>query len=154
MKITILGAAGGEVTGSAYLVETQRARLLVDAGLFQGSRRAEDLNRSPFCAGAAALDAVLLTHAHLDHTGRLPLLAPAGFTGPIYATPATMDMTGLILRDSGRIQAQDAERHSRIQCRSGRDEPHPGAARHTRRGGLDGRAREAPVGHRGGEPRA
>ena len=101
------------MTGSAYLVETQQARLLVDCGLFQGGRRADDLNRSPFVASAAQLDAVLLTHAHLDHTGRLPLLAQAGFSGPIFATPATIEMTGLILRDSGKIQAQDAERANR-----------------------------------------
>lgn len=119
MKITILGAAGGEVTGSAYLVESRRARVLVDCGLFQGGPHAEELNRRPLGAGTARLDAVLLTHAHLDHTGRLPLLAHAGFAGPIYATPATIEMAGLILRDSAKIQGQDAERHNRQRLRAG-----------------------------------
>ena len=113
MKITILGAAGGEVTGSAYLVETPRARLLVDCGLFQGGRQGDELNRAPLGATVMPLDAVLLTHAHLDHTGRLPLLAHAGFAAPLYATPATIEMTGLILRDSAKIQTQDAERANR-----------------------------------------
>ena len=119
MKITILGAAGGEVTGSAYLVETQKARLLVDCGLFQGGKRAEEMNRLPQRSRPAQLDAVLLTHAHLDHTGRLPLLGQAGFKGPIFATQATIEMTGLILRDAAKIQAQDAERHNRKRIRAG-----------------------------------
>ena len=118
MKITLLGAAGGEVTGSCYLVETAAARILVDCGMFQGGERADTLNRAPL-PDAAALQAVVLTHAHLDHTGRLPLLARAGFTGPVWATPATIEMTGLILRDAARIQAQDAERHDRHRQRAG-----------------------------------
>jgi metallo-beta-lactamase family protein len=119
MKITVLGAAGGEVTGSSYLVETDHARVLVDCGLFQGGHRADELNRPPLPAGAPPPQAVLLTHAHLDHTGRLPLLADTGFGGPIFATPATIDLTGLILRDAARIQAQDAERHNRKRQRAG-----------------------------------
>ncbi len=118
MKITILGAAGGEVTGSAYLIETGQARVLVDCGEFQG-HRADALNRPPLGAGEAPPDAVVLTHAHLDHTGRLPLLVRAGFRGPVWATPATIDLTGLILRDAARIQAQDAERHNRGRQRAG-----------------------------------
>ena len=74
MKITVNGAAGGEVTGSAYLVETVQAKVLVDCGLFQGGKKSEALNRPPG-GPKQKLDAVLLTHAHLDHTGRLPLLA-------------------------------------------------------------------------------
>jgi metallo-beta-lactamase family protein len=121
MKITVLGAAGGEVTGSAYLVETARARVLVDCGLFQGGHRAEELNRPPLGAGVPPPDAVVLTHAHLDHTGRLPLLASTGFAGPIFATPATIDLTGLILRDAARIQTQDADRHNRHRLRAGEE---------------------------------
>ena len=113
MKITVLGAAGGEVTGSCYLVETRQAKVMVDCGLFQGGKKAAMLNVSPLGEDSRDLHAVLLTHAHLDHTGRLPFLAQTGFTGPIFATPATIEMTGLILRDSAKIQAQDAERDNR-----------------------------------------
>ncbi len=119
MRVTPLGAAGGEVTGSAYLVETGNSRLLVDCGLFQGGRKAESLNRSPVRANAR-LDAVLLTHAHLDHTGRLPLITKLGYQGPIYATPATVEMSTLILKDAARIQESDAERRNRKLVRSGK----------------------------------
>jgi len=113
MKITVLGAGGGEVTGSCYLVETEQTKILVDCGLFQGTEGAGGLNRPPLGSSSAHLDAVVLTHAHLDHVGRLPFLAQTGFTGPIFATPATIEMTGLILRDAAKIQAQDADRHNR-----------------------------------------
>ncbi|MBK9140158.1 MAG: MBL fold metallo-hydrolase [Verrucomicrobia bacterium] len=111
MKITIVGAAG-EVTGSAYYVQTKSGSVLVDCGLFQGGRKSEALNRPP-TGPKQKLDAVLLTHGHLDHTGRLPLLAKRGHTAPVFATPATIEMTSLILRDSARIQAGDAERRNR-----------------------------------------
>jgi len=118
MKIHVLGAAGGEVTGSAYLVETPQARVLVDCGLFQGGKKAEALNRPPTEPGLK-LDAVLITHGHLDHTGRLPLLAKAGFNGPVFTTPASIEMSALILRDSAHLQASDAERHNRKRQRAG-----------------------------------
>src|SRR6516162_1245215 len=118
MKITIVGAAGGEVTGSAYYVQTKQASILVDCGMFQGGKKAEALNRPP-TAPKQRLDAVLLTHGHLDHTGRLPLLAKRGHTAPVFATPATIEMTALILRDSARIQAGDAERRNRKRQRAG-----------------------------------
>jgi len=118
MKITVLGAGGGEVTGSCYFVETRQAKVLVDCGLFQGTEDAGGLNRPPLGASSAQIDAVVLTHAHLDHVGRLPLLAQTGFTGPIFATPATIEMTGLILRDSAKIQSQDAERENRRNQRA------------------------------------
>jgi len=92
MKITPWGAAG-EVTGSAYLLETKTAKILVDCGMFQGRRKQEAKNRPPAQRRIQRLDAVLVTHAHLDHTGRLPLLAQRGYTGPIYATPATIELT-------------------------------------------------------------
>src|SRR5499426_3186193 len=111
MKINVFGAAGGEVTGSCYSVQTKQARILVDCGLFQGGKKSEALNRPPTGA-KQKLDAVLLTHGHLDHTGRLPLLARRGHTMPVFATPATIEMTSLILRDSARIQAGDAERRN------------------------------------------
>ena len=100
MKITIHGAGGGEVTGSAYLVQTREANVLVDFGLFQGARKIENHNRIPKKGAFEKLNAVVLTHAHLDHTGRLPLLTRAGYAGPIYATPATIDFADLILKDS------------------------------------------------------
>ncbi len=118
MKITLLGAAGGEVTGSAYLVQTKAARVLVDCGLFQGGKRADTLNRPPVQMNRK-LDAVLITHGHLDHTGRLPLLAKLGYAGPVLATPATIEMAALILRDSAHIQLADAERINRKRQRAG-----------------------------------
>jgi metallo-beta-lactamase family protein len=92
--------------------------VLVDCGLFQGGRKSEALNRPPTGA-RQKLDAVLLTHAHLDHTGRLPLLAKRGHNMPIFATPATIEMTSLILRDSARIQAGDVLRRNRKRERAG-----------------------------------
>lgn len=106
------------MTGSCYLVETDRARVLVDCGMFQGGPQAEALNQDRL-PEMAAVSAVVLTHAHLDHTGRLPLLAKAGYAGPVFATPATIEMTGLILRDAAKIQTQDAERHNRVRQRAG-----------------------------------
>ncbi len=119
MKITLLGAAGGEVTGSAYLVETASSRLLVDFGFFQGIPHAEDRNHVPPRLDPTRLDAVLLTHAHLDHTGRLPLLPGRGFRGPLLATAATLELSDLILRDSAKVQAQDLTRINRKRERAG-----------------------------------
>jgi len=118
MKITILGAAGGEVTGSAYWVETSRARVLVDFGMFQGGKAAEAKNHRG-AEGVPKPDAVVVTHAHLDHTGRLPLLAKHGYRGPVFASEATLEMMDLILRDSAKIQAQDAVRTNRKLERAG-----------------------------------
>jgi metallo-beta-lactamase family protein len=119
MKITIHGAGGGEVTGSAYLLETREANILVDLGLFQGRQKLENYNRLPKKGAFEKLNAVVLTHAHLDHTGRLPLLTKAGYGGPIYATPATIDFTDLILRDSAHLQAADIARQNRRRERLG-----------------------------------
>jgi metallo-beta-lactamase family protein len=118
MRIRVIGAAGGEVTGSAYFVQTKRASVLVDCGSFQGGRAAEAKNRPPTRTNTK-LDAVVVTHGHLDHTGRLPLLPKLGFQGPVYATPATVDMAALILRDSARLQAMDAQRQNRKRARAG-----------------------------------
>jgi metallo-beta-lactamase family protein len=118
MKLTALGAAG-EVTGSAYLLETSRACLLVDAGMFQGARRLEALNRAPASRRIGRLDSILITHAHLDHTGRLPLLVQRGYRGPVFATPATIELAELVLKDAARIQASDADRANRKNERAG-----------------------------------
>jgi len=118
MKIRIIGAAGGEVTGSCYSVQTKDARILIDCGLFQGGKKSEALNRPPTTPNAK-LDTVLLTHGHLDHTGRLPLLAKMGYRGQVLGTPATLDMTSLILRDSARLQISDCERQNRKRQRAG-----------------------------------
>jgi metallo-beta-lactamase family protein len=119
VKVTLHGAAGGDVTGSAYLVETQQARVLVDFGLFQGVAQSEQRNRVPKDLNPRQLDAVLLTHAHLDHTGRLPLLVKARCGAPVFGTPATGELTDLILRDSAKVQAQDIERVNRRRQRAG-----------------------------------
>ncbi len=119
MKITLYGAAG-DVTGSAYHVQTERTQLLVDFGMFQGVPEAEARNCIPEGLNPGAVEAVLLTHGHLDHSGRLPLLVKHGFKGAIYATPATIEMAGLIMRDSAKVQAQDLERVNRKRQRAGK----------------------------------
>jgi metallo-beta-lactamase family protein len=119
MRITVRGAGGGEVTGSAYLVQTREATMLVDCGLFQGARKTENYNRIPMKGAFEKLNAVVLTHAHLDHTGRLPLLTRAGYRGPIHATPATIDFAELILNDSAHLQMSDVERQNRRRKRMG-----------------------------------
>jgi metallo-beta-lactamase family protein len=107
-RITFWGAAG-QVTGSMHLLEAAGARILLDAGMFQG-RRAEThaLNaRLPF--DARRIDGVVLSHAHIDHSGRLPLLVKEGFHGPVYSTPATRDLSAVMLADAGNIQEKDHE---------------------------------------------
>ena len=112
MKITFLGAAR-EVTGSCYLIETGTARFLVDCGMFQGGREAPARNRRPFDFEPKALDFVLLTHAHIDHSGLLPRLTHDGFNGPIHTTTATAELLGIMLPDSAHIQESDARRAMR-----------------------------------------
>ncbi len=107
MKLTFLGAAG-TVTGSKYLLEHAGRKVLVDCGLFQGYKNLRLLNWQPLPVDPQSLDAVVLTHAHLDHSGALPLLVRQGFQGPVYATPATIDLCGLLLPDSGHLQEDDA----------------------------------------------
>jgi len=112
--ISFFGASG-EVTGSCYLVETGRARVLVDFGLHQGGREADERNHRLPPIDAKRLDAVVLTHAHIDHCGRLPLLVTNGYRGEIHATPATADLTGILLRDSAQLQEADA-RHDAVRA--------------------------------------
>jgi len=107
MKVGFYGAVG-TVTGSKYLVESGGARVLVDCGLFQGLKqlRLRNWSKPPFDPGR--LDAVVLSHAHLDHSGYLPALVRAGFSGPVYCTPPTRALCQILLPDSGRIQEEDA----------------------------------------------
>lgn len=112
MQVSVLGAAR-EVTGSCYLVETDEVRFLVDCGMFQGGREALERNRRPFPFRAGDIDFVLLTHAHIDHSGLLPKLARDGFSGPIHCTAATADLLAIMLPDSGHIQESDARRKAR-----------------------------------------
>jgi metallo-beta-lactamase family protein len=116
VQLTFCGAAG-TVTGSCYLFETDACRFLVECGMFQGERELRERNAAPFAFDPRALDFVLLTHAHLDHSGLLPRLVAEGFGGPIYATPATIDLLGVMLPDSAYLQQMEAER----AVRYGRD---------------------------------
>ncbi len=107
LDITFLGAAG-TVTGSKYLVSAGKKKILVDCGLFQGYKQFRLHNRRPLPVSPRAIDAVILTHAHLDHSGYLPLLVKNGFKGPIYCTAATRDLCAILLPDSGYLQEEDA----------------------------------------------
>ena len=118
MKITFCGAAG-TVTGSCYLVEANGRRVLLDCGLFQGAREIESRNRAPFAFDAAALDAVLLSHAHLDHAGLLPRLVRDGFRGRILCTAPTADIAKLMLADSAHLQVEEASYQARKAKRRG-----------------------------------
>lgn len=108
MKLTFLGGAG-TVTGSKYLIEAGSHRLLVDCGLFQGLKRLRERNWKPLPFAPASLDAVVITHAHLDHSGFLPRLVRSGFRGPAYCTAATRDLLRILLPDSAMLQEEEAE---------------------------------------------
>lgn len=113
LTFTSFGGAG-TVTGSKHMLELDGRRMLVDCGLFQGLKNLRELNWAPFPVDPASIDLVVLTHAHLDHSGSLPRLVRKGFQGPILCTPATRDVAELILLDSARLQemeAKDANRH-------------------------------------------
>ncbi len=123
MRIHFLGGAT-TVTGSQFLLETDQARVLIDCGMFQGSPSEAERNRLPFDFEPAGLDALLLTHAHLDHCGRIPALVRGGFRGPIHATAATTGLARLVLLDSGKIQVEQArDRQDRAERLGRRDVP-------------------------------
>jgi metallo-beta-lactamase family protein len=112
MHITFLGAAD-TVTGSRHLLDTGGARILLDCGLFQGFKTLRERNWAPLALQAASIDAVVLSHAHLDHSGWLPVLVKQGFKGPIYASAATCDLAEVLLLDSAHLQEEDARRANR-----------------------------------------
>ena len=118
MKLSFHGAAR-TVTGSCHLLEACGKRILVDCGLLQGGHALERENAEPFGFDPRSIDLVLLTHAHLDHCGRLPLLVKQGFRGEIVATAATRDLTRLVLLDSAHLQEEDARRRARQAQRGG-----------------------------------
>jgi metallo-beta-lactamase family protein len=118
LKLTFHGAAR-TVTGSCYLIETDNAKVIVDCGMFQGSKTMSALNYRAFPFDAAAVDAMLLTHAHIDHTGVIPKLTKHGFKGKIYCTPGTVDLCQIMLPDSGHIQESDVEQLNKRNAKRG-----------------------------------
>ena len=107
MQLRFLGGTG-TVTGSKYLVEHEGRRLLVDCGLFQGLKQLRLRNWSALPIPAASIDAVVLTHAHIDHSGFVPRLVELGFRGRVYATPASVELCRLLLPDAGHLQEEEA----------------------------------------------
>lgn len=120
MRLTFLGAAG-TVTGSKYLLESGKTRILVDCGLYQGVKSLRNRNWRKWDPDPSSLDAVVLTHAHIDHSGLLPALARDGFEGPIHATPPSIDLSEIMLPDAAHIQEEDA----RYANRKGFSRHHP-----------------------------
>lgn len=123
VSLTFLGAVG-TVTGSKFLVESLRARVLIDAGLFQGRKDLRLRNWEPFPVDPSTIDAIVLTHAHLDHCGFIPLLVRQGFRGAIYSTVWTRKLAELVLFDSARLQVEDAE-YARTKGYSKHENPLP-----------------------------
>jgi len=123
IHLTFMGAARG-VTGSRYLIEANDTTFLVDCGLYQ-EREFQSRNWERFKCSPKKLDAVLLTHAHLDHSGLLPKLVREGFRGRVYCTPATADITKIMLVDAGHLQEEDAAYKKKRHLREGREGPHP-----------------------------
>ncbi|NLG88590.1 MAG: MBL fold metallo-hydrolase [Clostridiaceae bacterium] len=124
MKITFLGAAK-TVTGSCFLIETRNSRILVDCGLFQGRSTEEAMNEQPMPVKPSTIDYILLTHAHIDHSGRIPWLYTNGFNGEVIAAKATVDLCRLLLPDSGHIHEFEAEWKNRKRMRAGREPVKP-----------------------------
>ena len=124
MKIKFCGAATG-VTGSCHLLSTEKHKILLDCGQFQGGKAQDALNEEPFPFDPAEIECVVLSHAHIDHCGRLPLLIKRGFKGAIYCTDATADLLEVMLKDSGFIHEKEAEWQSRKNERAGRKPVEP-----------------------------
>lgn len=113
VKLKFCGGVAGSVTGACYLLETEKTKILVDCGMFQGSRFTELSNNDPFPFDPSEVDAVVITHAHIDHTGRLPKLYKDGFRGKIYGTAPTLDFTHELLKDSEHVIREEAEREAK-----------------------------------------
>ena len=124
MKIKFCGASEG-VTGSCHLISTEEHKILLDCGQFQGGKPMEAMNREAFPFTPEEIECVVLSHAHIDHCGRLPLLAKRGFRGQIYCTDATADLLEVMLRDSAYIHEKDAEAQSRKNARKGKPPVEP-----------------------------
>lgn len=124
VRLTFYGAAGC-VTGSCMMLEVGKRTILIDCGMFQGPKTLKALNYGAFPFDASAVDAVLLTHAHVDHSGLLPKLALAGFKGPIFSTRGTRDLCGVLLPDAGSIQEMEVEGLNRRNLRHGKPEVAP-----------------------------
>ena len=116
MRLSFHGA-DRRVTGSCHLVECAGRRVLIDCGLYQGSRELDEDNAEPFGFAAADIDYALLTHAHLDHCGRLPLLAQRGFRGEIVATSASRELARLVMLDAAHLQEEEAHNRARKAAR-------------------------------------
>ncbi|NIY16499.1 MAG: MBL fold metallo-hydrolase, partial [Nitrospinaceae bacterium] len=129
IRLGFYGAAQN-VTGSCYLVEGPSSRILIDCGFYQ-ERDYKHRNFDPFPFDAESIDAVLLTHAHLDHCGLLPKLVRAGFRGPIWSTPASRDIARIVMLDSAKIQKEDANFKKRRHEKEGRTGPYPPEALYT-----------------------
>src|SRR3989344_4619027 len=111
-KVSFFGAAG-EVTGSNFLIETDSDKYIVDCGLFQGRDTISDLNDQPLAYNPAESSAVIVTHAHLDHIGRLPVLVRGGYHGPIYATEATIELATIVLKDALGLAEERSRREGK-----------------------------------------
>lgn len=118
MHIEFHGAAG-EVTGSCHLIECQGKRILLDCGLIQGSRKDEVRNAEPFSFDPKSIDAVILSHSHIDHSGRIPLLVKSGFSGPVFTQRASRDLCRIMLKDAAHLNEKEAEWENRKRERKG-----------------------------------
>ena len=124
IRLKFCGAAR-TVTGSCYLLQTEEAKVLIDCGMFQGSRTERELNRRNFPFDPASLDAMLLTHGHIDHIGLIPKLVKNGFNKKIHCTAATVDLCAVMLPDSGFIQESDAKIQNKRNLQRGLPEVEP-----------------------------